>query len=203
LLTTPTHPPTHPPTRVLPIQFIYLNKKIKIEVPDPVEVNAISWNREQVSESHTNTFNSFTVVCRGSETETAFLCRSATCSTAVGLRVVTAGAGSLALLAKCGARCPLTIPLSWGGETARDSEREPLFLQCRCLAKGGAQSLTPPPTLTHPRHCDPLHPLRATSCRAGLSLAVTRGSSRSSSSMSLRVEERRRCVQAGAQARWR
>jgi len=50
-LTTPTHQPTNQPTRVLPIQFIYLNKKIKIEVPDPVEVNAISWNREQVGES--------------------------------------------------------------------------------------------------------------------------------------------------------
>jgi hypothetical protein len=61
ILTTPTHQPT----RVLPIQFIYLNKKIKIEVPDPVEVNAISWNREQVSESHTNTFNSFTVNAEG------------------------------------------------------------------------------------------------------------------------------------------
>eukprot|EP00038_Savillea_parva_P017457 m.20369 g.20369 ORF g.20369 m.20369 type:complete len:1166 (+) comp3785_c0_seq1:132-3629(+) len=27
--------------------FIYLNKKIKIELPDPIDVNALSWNREQ------------------------------------------------------------------------------------------------------------------------------------------------------------
>ena len=29
-------------------QFIYLNKKIKIAIPNPVPVNALSWNQEKV-----------------------------------------------------------------------------------------------------------------------------------------------------------
>ena len=30
------------------MQFIYLNKKIKIAIPNPIDVNALSWNKEQV-----------------------------------------------------------------------------------------------------------------------------------------------------------
>lgn len=32
----------------LTFQFIYLNKKIKIEIPNPIDVNALGWNQEQV-----------------------------------------------------------------------------------------------------------------------------------------------------------